>query len=65
MTELVSRVSINCGSSGLRATSDNEFTIGDETDLFARISAIEREPDIDDHEAIRNLEPLLAEAFKV
>ncbi|MGH3731322.1 MAG: hypothetical protein ACRDTU_21630 [Micromonosporaceae bacterium] len=41
----------------------DEFSARSDSDLLERISAVERDPGVDDREAILALEPLLAEAL--
>lgn len=49
--------------SSVTTDTHDEFRADDGSDLLARISAVRRDPDVDEREAVLELEPLIAEAL--
>lgn len=63
LTRPASLASCREASAELVAGSESQFSATHGTALFARISEVERDPNSDDRDAIRDLEPLLAEVL--
>ena len=56
---LASIVAMRRASTSADAAPD-EFSADSGSELLGRIASLRRDPDLDDHEAIRRLEPLIA-----
>ena len=64
LTGLAGLASLRSGFATEKTESNTGFSAGDRSSLFVRIAETERDQSSDDREAIRALEPLLAEAFE-
>lgn len=60
LPELASLASLRHTSENWSVRSDTEFSASHNTELSTRISELERDPNTNDRDAIRGLEPLLA-----